>query len=61
VLERLSARGASADDRDAQVSAIRAKLRSSDAKELAWGLHDAIHARCQGLDDLVRGVVGEHA
>ena len=61
VLLVASARGASADARDAQASAIRSKLRSADPKEIAWGLHDAIHARCPGLDDLVRGVVGKHA
>ncbi len=61
VLLVASARGASADARDAQASAIRAKLRSSDPKEIAWGLHDAIHERCQGLDDLVRSVVGKHS
>lgn len=51
---------ASADARDTSETAIRARLRSTDPKEIAWGLHDAIHGRVHGLDDLVRAVVGRH-
>lgn len=54
-------RAASAGDRDTSDAAIRAKLSSPDPKEIAWGLHDAIHGHVRGLDELVRAVVGKHA
>lgn len=54
-------RAASAGDRDPSDAAIRAKLSSPDPKEIAWGLHDAIHGHVRGLDELVRAVVGKHA